>query len=97
MMDFLSESNMLTVSVNGVDKTVYAVGSGDIRVTERGFTCHGGCRVYLAEKSVMAGADMYWEIPLQGHTFEYDADVSQVGCHCNSALYMAKMPAYGAD
>ena len=72
------------------------VGQGNIQVAARGFTCVGGCRVYLAEKPEKS-PDMYWEIPLSGHTFEYDADVSKVGCHCNSALYMSKMPTHGKD
>ena len=36
------------------------------------------------------------QAPLLGNHISYTVDVSNVGCHCNSAFYFVQMPGYDA-
>ena len=36
------------------------------------------------------------QAPLLGNHIAYTVDVSNVGCHCNSAFYFVQMPGYDA-
>merc|ERR1712018_127421 len=71
---------------------VYVVGpdwTGDfLRIEGNGFSLNGGGRIYFAiQPNDGFDPNMYWQTPLMDQHFSYMIDVSNVGCHCNSALF----------
>ena len=89
--------NFGAVSFEGADSQVYVVGpdwTGDFLTMEAdGFTLHGGGRIYFASQPNDGwDSNMFWQTPLDNKHFSYKIDVSNVGCHCNSAAYFIKMP-----
>jgi len=83
------------INVQGVGE-VYVVGqdwnSGYVQVSSNELRLNGGGRVYFA-KDANDGfyPELYWQTPLNDKHFSYTIDVSNVGCHCNSAGYFIKM------
>merc|ERR1712241_1292371 len=65
---------------------------------DNGFKLVGGGRVYLAQEAAndFSNPFIYWQAPLLGNHISYTVDVSNVGCHCNSAFYFVQMPGYDA-
>jgi hypothetical protein len=37
---------------------------------------------------------IYWQTPVLGYKFNYEIDVSNVGCRCNVAAYFSQLPGY---
>merc|ERR1712062_329938 len=89
--------NYGSIPFEGADSQVYVVGpdwTGDfLTIDDEGFTLHGGGRIYFASQPNDGwDSNMYWQTPLDNKHFSYKIDVSNVGCHCNSAAYFIKMP-----
>jgi len=83
------------INVEGFGQ-VYVVGSDwnsdFVQVSSNELRLNGGGRIYFAKDSTDGVyPDMYWQTPLNDKHFSYTIDVSNVGCHCNSAGYFIKM------
>jgi len=87
------------------------VGGGDTYIAQSGGTKVGGIhingnsltvehnkRVYLASQCANDFTPtIFKNLMLLDKTFSFTADLSQVGCGCNAALYLVAMPAYNAQ
>ena len=87
--------NMGAINVDGAGQ-MYVVGrdwvAGYVQVSGNELRLNGGGRVYFANQARDDfSGDMWWKVPLEGKHFSYTIDVSQVGCHCNSAAYFSQM------
>lgn len=91
----------ITIMINGQPQTKYVL-SGDwarnfTRVSSNSITLSGGGRVYLGDSSSdTITPNSYYMMPLLGKRLTFDADLSDVGCNCNGALYHISMPAYNS-
>ena len=64
-----------------------------IQVKDDAVTFHHGARAYLAIDSIDELDPLnYKKCNLLGKTYEYDIDLSNVGCSCNAAVYLTSMP-----
>merc|ERR1712227_1046895 len=94
-----SFQNMGSINIAGVG-VVYVVTQdpSTVQMVENGFRLVGGGRVYLAQEAAndFSNPYIYWQAPLLGNHISYTVDVSNVGCHCNSAFYFVQMPGYDA-
>lgn len=87
-----------TATYNG-GSTAYIAQSGGnkggVRVTGNAIMLNHGPRVYLANSCVDSfQPNMFIPFQLLDKTFSFTADLSNVGCGCNAALYLTSMPAY---
>merc|ERR1712004_878340 len=94
-----SFQNMGSINVAGVGQLyVVTQDPSTVQMVDNGFRLVGGGRVYLAQEAAndFSSPFIYWQAPLLGNHISYTVDVSNVGCHCNSAFYFVQMPGYDA-
>merc|ERR1712158_238110 len=94
-----SFQNMGSINVAGVGQLyVVTQDPSTVQMVDNGFKLVGGGRVYLAQEAAndFSNPFIYWQAPLLGNHISYTVDVSNVGCHCNSAFYFVQMPGYDA-
>ena len=57
-----------------------------------------GAQVQIAQNgSSQYGPYIFREYKLMGKTLSYMVDLSDIGCSCNSAMYLVTMPGYGSN
>jgi len=84
------------INVDGVgDVHVMAEDWMNIQVYDNGYTAHGyyGIQFATRDPNGAYSKDIYQKFYLKDKHFDYDIDLSQVGCHCNAAAHFNKMPA----
>jgi len=89
--------NLGAINVKGYGDVYLITGNPwNVDKLENGFRLHGGGGAYLSESTDDIGSDpfIYWQTDLADHVWSYDIDVSNVGCHCNAAMYWVNMPGY---
>merc|ERR1711951_83866 len=94
-----SFQNMGSINIAGVgDVYVVTQDPSTVQMVDNGFRLVGGGRVYFAQEAAndFSNPFIYWQAPLLGNHISYTVDVSNVGCHCNSAFYFVQMPGYDA-
>lgn len=96
---FGADDGQFTITVDGQDQQVYLTSSsGDkqyITVNGKSFSMHGGGRCYISKSpGDTLTPDTYEGFSLLGKSVQYDVDLSNVPCSCNSAFYTSKMPGY---
>merc|ERR1711900_60373 len=80
-----SFQNMGSINIAGVgDVYVVTQDPSTVQMVDNGFRLVGGGRVYFAQEAA------------NDFSNPYTVDVSNVGCHCNSAFYFVQMPGYDA-
>jgi len=95
-----SFQNMGSINIAGVgDVYVVTQDPSTVQMVDNGFRLVGGGRVYLAQEAAndFSNPYIYWQAPLLGNHISYTVDVSNVGCHCNSAFYFVQMPGYDSS
>merc|ERR1712227_579589 len=95
-----SFQNMGSINVAGVGQLyVVTQDPSTVQMVDNGFKLVGGGRVYLAQEAAndFSNPFIYWQAPLLGNHISYTVDVSNVGCHCNSAFYFVQMPGYDSS
>merc|ERR1711962_723579 len=93
-----SFQNMGSINVAGVGQLyVVTQDPSTVQMVDNGFRLVGGGRVYLAQEAAndFSNPFIYWQAPLLGNHISYTVDVSNVGCHCNSAFYFAQNTTHG--
>merc|ERR1712020_380997 len=94
-----SFQNMGSINIAGVgDVYVVTQDPSTVQMVDNGFKLVGGGRVYFAQEAAndFSNPYIYWQAHLLGNHISYTVDVSNVGCHCNSAFYFVQMPGYDA-
>jgi len=87
----------ISVNAGGGDAFIVQSGGTDGGITINGnaVTLKHNTRIYIGNKCANDFApDVFFPFVLLGKTFSFTADLSQVGCACNAALYLVSMPAY---
>merc|ERR1712130_432052 len=95
-----SFQNMGSINIAGVgDVYVVTQDPSTVQMVDNGFRLVGGGRVYFAQEAAndFSNPYIYWQAPLLGNHISYTVDVSNVGCHCNSAFYFVQMPGYDSS
>ena len=83
------------MTVDGVDTTLYVVyPTSWSSATTNGSTLSfdWNNRMYLSNSATLDTND-YFTPNMLGGSIQYDVDLSEVGCSCNTALYTVLMPA----
>jgi len=88
----------IQANVGGGDTFIAQTGGtkvGGIRINGNALTVEHDRRLYLAGTCANDfGPNIFKSLMLLDKTFSFTADLSQVGCGCNAALYLVAMPAY---
>ena len=84
----------LSATVDGLKTTLYVQPTdwSSADVEESTVQYNYGNRMYLSTVDSV-DTDKYFKPNMLGGTMEYDVDLSQVGCGCDSAIYGVLMPA----
>jgi len=91
------------ISVNAGGGETYIAQSGGtivggIHINGNALTVEHNRRVYLASTCANDfGPNIFKNFMLLDKTLSFNADLSQVGCGCNAALYLVSMPAYNRN